>query len=154
MSTNVVNLSILEPGKLPLEVFNEIARLTVTPVLELIITDRKAVLLNKRLSTDQYWPNQYCMPGSIIYPGGPESLKEYVDKILLKIGISNSTDPRLIGIELCSTERGKEIAIIYRIDVNSIPELNDHLCFVELNDLGTIDTIPEHLEILQKYLIG
>ena len=154
MSTNIVKLSKFEPGKLPLEVFNGIAHLTVTPVMELLVISEQTVLLSRRANTDQYWPNQYSIPGSIIYSGGPKSLDEYAGKILARLDINTNANPRLKGIELCSTRRGDEIAIVYRIDIDSIPNLDNHLSFVELKDLSELDIISEHREILQKYLIG
>jgi hypothetical protein len=154
MSTSSVNLLSLEPGNLPLEVFNAIAHITVTPVIELVITDGRAVLLRRRPNTDQYWPGQYCLPGSIVYSGGPKSFDGYVSKILKGLNIGITTKPQLVDIGLYTTRRGDEVAIIYRLDLehHSDAPLGDNAQFIQVSDLSDINIINEHLEILQGFL--
>ena len=154
MSTSSVDLSSLEPGKLPLEVFNAIARVTVTPVVELIVTNGQAVLLRRRPDTDQYWPGQYCLPGSIVYSGGPKSLDEYVSKILKSLNINIAAKPQVVSVGFYTTGRGDEMALVYRLDLehNINTSLGDSVQFVQVSDLGDINIINEHLDILQSCL--
>ena len=154
MSTSSVDLTSLEPGNLPLEVFNAIARVTVTPVVELIITDGQAVLLRRRSDTDQYWPGQYCLPGSIIYSGGPKSIDGYISKILKSLNIDTTTKPQLVDIGLYTTKRGDEVAIVYRLDLEHYTDtsLDNSAHFIQVPDLRDINIINEHLDILQSYL--
>lgn len=156
MSTRLVDLSKLVPGKLPLEIFNAIAYLTVTPVVELIVTDGKTVLLRRRPDTDQYWPGQYCIPGSIVYSGGPKSFEEYLEKNLtgLSININATAESELAGVELYTTRRGDEVAIIYKVYADMPTDLRDGLSIVAIKDVTTLDLIAEHKDILKKYLIG
>lgn len=155
MSTSLVNLSSLEPGNLSLEVFNAVARVTVTPVIELIITDGQSVLLRSRPDTDQYWPGQYCLPGSIVYSGGPRSLEEYLGKILTSIGVSTAfVKFGLVGVEVYSTKRGDEVTIIYKVYTNIRANISGNLKVVRIKNTMVIDLIPEHKDILRKYLIG
>ena len=154
MSTSSVDLTSLEPGNLPLEVFNAIARVTVTPVVELIITDGQAVLLRRRSDTDPYWPGQYCLPGSIIYSGGPKSIDGYISKILKSLNIDTTTKPQLVDIGLYTTKRGDEVAIVYRLDLEHYTDtsLDNSAHFIQVPDLRDINIINEHLDILQSFL--
>lgn len=71
-------LCSLEPGKLPREVFEEVARLTVTPVIELIVLVSGKILLTRRPFNDTYWPNKYALPGKIIASGDFDTIDQYV----------------------------------------------------------------------------
>ena len=65
-------LAGLEPGRIPLDVFGQIARLTVTPVVEVVPFYNSGkvtkVYLLKRASNDPLWADLYHVPGGIILP--------------------------------------------------------------------------------------
>ena len=60
----------LEPGQLPLDIFLEVAKLTVTPILEVVPlrlkSDKVQVLLFEREKSDPIWGGKLHTPGTII----------------------------------------------------------------------------------------
>jgi hypothetical protein len=65
-------LEKLEPGKQPLPLFTQLARLVVTSTVEMvpfrIQNNKLEVLLTKRPDDDPWWPGQWHLPGTIILP--------------------------------------------------------------------------------------
>lgn len=113
------------------------------------------MLLRRRPDTDQYWPGQYCLPGSIVYSGGSKSLGKYLGKILAGLSINTvSTRFELAGVEVYTTKRGDEVAIIYKVYTSIPANLNDGLDIVPVKDIMPMDLISEHKDILKKYLMG
>ncbi len=63
-------LEQLEPGFLPLEIFNQIARLVRLPMVDVIPTkfehDALHIGLVKRDKDDLWWPNMWHLPGTVL----------------------------------------------------------------------------------------
>lgn len=156
MSSKVnVDLMALTPGKVPPDIFNGIARLTVTPVVELVITTKNGVVLKQRPSTDAFWPNQYCLPGKIIFANGPSSVEEYVRAINENVGLTCSKDAQFCGLKLYHTKRGDELAVIYgQVFGGAIAGLRNGFEFVQFADLGSLNLVAEHTDILQAYIMN
>lgn len=126
-SSPVTGLAELEPGRLPLGVFNQIARLTVTPVVEVvpIYNDNGAprVMLYRRPDDDQHWPNQYYVPGTILNAQDqPGDLRDAFSRVLGKLGALETTEPVFADNILCKVARGTELALVHWTELLTRPE--------------------------------
>ena len=124
------SLAKMEPGKLPLEIFNQVARLTVVPVIEVVpfYTENgvtKVYLLQRPIS-DELWAGKYHVPGSIILPGNASgSFSDVVDRIKkTKFSEFDCGDEMFIGNFLCAVERGTEVAMVFSVDLKNKPQNN------------------------------
>ena len=122
-----MQLSSLEPGRLPLDIFNEIARLTVTPVLELVPFYREPssnkVLLLQRSSKDALWPNMYHVPGTVLMATDqPGSFRDAIERACLKIKDCSYSNPIFVSVKLYKVARGLEAAIIYATELTELPK--------------------------------
>jgi len=133
-------LKRLEHGKLPVDVFNQVARLTVTPVVEIVPFFTKdeveKVLLFQRTSEDTLWPNMFYIPGTIILSTDePGTLDDSLNRVINgKLSGIEITDLKFVNIKLIKSVRGMELALVYsaRIinlmdksnlyDVNKLPD--------------------------------
>lgn len=121
-------LSTLEPGKLPLGVFNQVARLTVTPVVEIVPFFKNSegeyeVLLLQRGADDALWANQYHVPGTIVLATDtPGSFSSAIDRIVTtKLGGYSPGQTFFVDIQLCHVSRGMEVAIIFSVEITTYP---------------------------------
>lgn len=117
-------LSQLEPGRLPFDIFTEVCRLTVTPVLEIVCfrrdnTGKIEVALLKRPADDPNWPNMYHVPGGVITPTDSDTgLEGVVDRICTeKLSVKGVGRPKFIMNDLCKVKRGVELAVVFAIKV-------------------------------------
>ncbi len=117
-----------EPGKLPPELFSEMARLTVVPVVEIVPVIFKNnsinILLIQRSSEDAFWPNKYHVPGAVVLAtdkeGGFNDALNRISKS--KLGNIDISKAKLVGTYLTKVKRGMEVAIVFYISLDSIPE--------------------------------
>ena len=116
-------LADLEPGRIPLDLFNAMARLTVTPVVEIAPLYNNvgvlSVLLCKRPEDDPLWPGQYHLPGTIVgaqdRPGGySDAFSRILNGRLRDV---QTTEPIFVGSEIVKTARGAEIALIHWAEI-------------------------------------
>lgn len=121
-------LSILEPGKLPLNIFNQIARLTVTPVVEVVPFYRKPdgslhVFLLQRGSDDPLWANMYHVPGAIVSAtDSPGSFSDTLKRVSTnKLANYEPSDPVFVDVQFCEVARGMEVAIVYTTQLATSP---------------------------------
>jgi hypothetical protein len=121
-------LSALEPGKLPLSIFNQVARLTVTPVVEIVPFYRKPdgtlrVFLVQRGSDDPLWANMYHVPGSIVsgadQPGSFLSALQRASRS--KLAEYTPSEFIFVNVQLCKVSRGMEVAIVYATELAITP---------------------------------
>lgn len=122
-------LSRLEPGELSLDIFNQLARLTVMPVVEIVpfIQDEYGglkVLLLKRSANDPLWANQYHVPGTIVLATDtPGSFSDAINRIVdSKLIDYEPTGTSFVDVQLCHVTRGAEVAIIFKTDLATIPD--------------------------------
>lgn len=117
-------LAQLEPGRLPYDIFAEVCRLTVTPVLEIVCFRRDdlgnvEVALLKRSADDPNWPNMYHVPGAVITSTDVDTgLDEAVDRVCTeKLSVNNMNKPKFVMNGLCKVKRGVELAVVFTIEV-------------------------------------
>jgi len=139
-------LSQLRPGFLPQPVFIEVARLTVTPVVE-VVPLRSArfgpqVLLLERDQKDPTWPGMLHTPGSVVRATDREgSYTDALSRILLDElhAIATKSNPRFVGNFLHKVRRGMESAIVYYVEIAGEPRTGD---FYDISSLppNVVDT--------------
>ena len=151
-------LSAFESGKLPSDVFNQVARLTVTPVVELVAffrdTDNATkVFLLRRDINDPLWGNMYHVPGSIVLASdAPGSFSDALHRIQTsKLDSVDLTEPRLVDIQLCKVARGTEVAIIYAAELKGRPS-EDMLFDLQALPDGMIEGHSEFIAAAVKAL--
>ena len=117
-------LTTLEPGKLPLSLFNEVARLTVTPVVEVVPLSRKptgsiTVWLGKRPDDDPNWPGMLYVPGTIVLPTDTkDDFSDATERVLTaKLASVQATRPVFVQNMFCKAKRGAEAALVYYTEI-------------------------------------
>ena len=126
MKRVIEELSALEPGKLPLEFFNEISRLTVTPVIEIVpffrdSDGRVKVLLLQRTKEDSMWPGMYHVPGSVVI-STEDNLRDAIERTIRnKVTSAKKLSVNFVDVQLVKVKRGTELAIIYVISLSQLP---------------------------------
>jgi hypothetical protein len=130
-------LKRLIPGKLPYEIFLQIARLSVSAIVELVplmgTSSGVQVLLTRRPDDDRYWPGMLHTPGTVIRP----------DDVSYEYALQRILTDELFGVEIIGAPvfcknilhrvaRGTESAAIYYVELTSRPSLGsmhdvDHL---------------------------
>lgn len=114
-------LAGLEPGRQPLPLFTQLARLVVLSSIEVVPLrpkeDKLEVLLAKRPEDDPWWANQLHLPGSIQMPMGQDEplasndYSEPVDRVLTDdfgTSIARTGDVKLFSVERRHGVRGSE----------------------------------------------
>lgn len=143
-------LARLKPGYLPLSIFLEVTRLTVTPIVELVPlkkTDSGVdVLLCRRPPDDPTWPNEMHTPGTVLR-ATDTSVEDGLQRIIDDELEGVATDkPIFVGNLLHKSNRGAEAAWIYWAEVTGnapIGEFHDaaHLPF---------DTVESQLSFIRQ----
>lgn len=120
----VETLQQLTPGSLPLPVFIEVARLTVTPILEVVplrLHDGTIeVLLLERENTDPVWGGQLHTPGTVIRASDtPGDLHDAFERITHGElgGCAFTGTPTYVETVFHQVKRGRELAMIHWIEV-------------------------------------
>ena len=151
-NSHEVALSLIKfkPGLVPLEVFNQIARLTVVPVIELILVSNGQVLLLKRPDDDIYWAGQFCLPGKILTLSGSDSIDDYAQSFVTQLGSDIQGEVKFCGLKFCHTNRGDELAIVYILETTSLLNINNGYP-TNLNNIPPMNIISEHKDIIESY---
>ncbi len=132
-------LAEFEPGKLPLDIFNQIARLNVVPVVEVVPFYRTEqgnikIYLLQRDNDDNLWPGQYHIPGTIV--SATDHAGSFMDAInrIVNSRLSNyfPDNPQMVDVQLCKVVRGMEVAIIFMTELRISP---DPKSLFDLNNL-------------------
>lgn len=117
-------LATLTPGKLPLSIFIEVARLTVTPIIELVpLRHRETgleVLLLERPEDDPIWAGQLHTPGTVVRASDRKgSFAEAFDRLLEGelAGAERLGDPVFVTTRFHDVQRGAELAHIYTVEL-------------------------------------
>lgn len=122
-------LAKLEPGFLPYQIFKEIARLVVMPVIEFVPLRIKdglvEVLLLERDETDDIWPGEVHTPGTVIRATdkGGKMHKAFERVLHDELGGIEVSDPHFVGTLFHEGRRGAEQAQIYWIEVLEEPKI-------------------------------
>lgn len=124
-------LSRLEPGLLPFEIFKEVARIWVTPIIELVPLRRGAngteVLLFKRPDDDPVWGGQLHTPGTVLRStdtsSGFNGALERIEHD--ELGAAPKTvSPRFVSTVFHQVARGSELSTVFYADMGDIPVEN------------------------------
>lgn len=143
--TLVELLQKLRPGFLPFEVFLEVARLVVLPIIEFvplrINEGRVEVLLLER----EVWPFGLHTPGTVIRAtDSTERNYQAFDRIMEELGGTEVALPHYVGSNLHSSKRGVEQAQIFWIEVLGKPKAGQFY---------PADNLPDDLMQSQKNFI-
>jgi hypothetical protein len=118
-------LSRLKPGFLPLPLFLEVTRLTVTPIVEVVplrmAGDQVQVLLVRRGGNDPNWPGMLHTPGTVVR-ATDESYASAINRIFRdELASVEFCEPVYVQSVLHKTNRGMEDAKVYFVEVISEP---------------------------------
>src|SRR3989344_8061455 len=151
--TLVKYLKQLEPGKLPLPIFLEIAKLTVTPILEIVPlrktkTGEVEVLLINREDNDPIWAGMLHTPGTVIRASDTEGSYEDALNRILKGELKGTPCDKPVFVKnlLHKVKRGMESSLIYWVEVIGEPPVGKFYSFSHLPD-NLIDTQREFIKI-------
>lgn len=143
-------LNGLEPGRLPLDVFISIARISVTSVIELVPLQRRKnityVLLTRRDASDPVWPSAWHTPGTVIRPYDDE-IEASINRLLESElpGQPIASKPKFVENRLHKVLRGTELAIVHWVEIAGDPVVGE---------LFATDELPETLVDSQREFIG
>jgi ADP-ribose pyrophosphatase YjhB (NUDIX family) len=145
-------LKKLQPGFLPYVIFQEIARLTALPIVEVVPVrqvdnGRIQVLLTQREPDDALWPAMWHNPGTVIR--ATDEAGNYVDAMrrIFSEELDLAVVPELHFVTsfLHKTRRGTESTQIYWTELNKPSGLGN---FFDAAALPST-TIGSHIEIIQ-----
>ena len=110
-------LEQLEPGFLPLEVFNAIARLVRLPTVQLIPIKEGPPLsigIVKRDAEEAWWPNVWHFAGTVLR--STDTIESAIERLKEKeLQLENSSPPVFRGVSVHHSTRGAEAVLIYTI---------------------------------------
>lgn len=111
-------LRLIKPGEYGTQLFNALARLTVTSAVEACAfrrTHRGVEVLLRQRGPDEAYSGQFHCPGSVYRPGeSDEELFRRLEAAEAMVGIKN---PRLVGHHNHrGEERGHFVALIFLVD--------------------------------------
>ena len=146
-------LGKLEPGFLPLPIFEQVARLVALPVLELVPFrwhgDAVEVLLIQRSSDDPLWPGMWHTPGTVVratdlYSNDDKDWAPFSRLMRDELKETPIGKPHFVASLLHQSKRGVEQAQVYWAEV-----LGEHNTgqFFPLTDL------PDNLIASQRKFI-
>lgn len=128
IATAAKTLSRLRPGFLPLSIFLETTRLTVSSIVEVVplrkIGDSVQVLLTKRADDDPNWPGMFHTPGTVVRPTDEEgSYASAFERILAGelASVELGGEPQYVNSVLHKVKRGMEDAKVFFVEVNGEP---------------------------------
>jgi hypothetical protein len=122
-------LSKLQPGFLPKEVFYEVTRLVVTPIVEVVplrkgASGKTEVLLTKREEDDPNWPGMLHTPGTVVLATDEEnSYESAFQRIANELGDVNTARPQFVNNTLHKGNRGMESALVFYSEVLGEPSV-------------------------------
>jgi len=155
-----VAVSILEklrPGKLPLSVFLQTTRLTVTPIIEIVpLRKRKdnkvEILLTERDDTDPNWPGMVHTPGTVVRSTDSEGSYEDAFKRILEDELKGvqTSKPIFVGNLLHKVKRGLESCIVYWVEVSGKPPTGKFYRFDNLPK-NLVDTQIKFINLAVKH---
>lgn len=151
-------LKKLDPGFLPFDIFQEVARLTPTPIMEIVplrrSEGRTEVLLLRREQDDPVWPNALHTPGTAVRATDTEEVA--LDRILVdELESTASTQPRFVDNVMHHSGRGMEAAQVYYVETQDVPEGG---AFYDVNNLPPelvqtqLDFIPQAIQQYEQSL--
>ncbi len=139
-------LAKLQPGFLPLPIFIQLARLTVTPVIELVPlrlrNDTVEVLLMQRPPDDPTWPGLWHTPGTVLRATDQEgSYRDAFERLLNDelAGVIAQSEPQFVETLFHQVKRGRECAQVFYMEVSGEPIEGKYFAAEKLPE-NTVDT--------------
>lgn len=138
-----------EPGDLPRNVFEAVAKIAVYPAIEFVLLrknkDEVEVLLFQRDPDDPVWPSQYHTPGTILRPTD-SSLEEAINRLINDElqGVTIS-EPQFTGVYINKYLRGPSLGIEYCLEVSDNPSQGVFY---------PVDALPDNFISEQKDLLA
>ena len=164
----IQTLSRLEKGRLPLDLFLQMARLATLSTVELVPIRNKGteaeVLLLQRDKDDKHWPNQWHVPGTVIIPtdslAHPHDFSAPLGRLIggdgeMKVGegVSTVAPPVYIDTERRKTERGDEMAAIHYVEVEGEPVVGRFFSMDEFpNNVPEAGVIDHHRDFIPRVI--
>lgn len=145
-------LQKLQPGFLPRPIFEEIARLVVLSIID-VVPVRKSkngsteVLLTQRESRDHFWPDMWHNPGTVIRPTDDDSgYADALNRVFAdELGVMPAPEAHFVTGFLHKTRRGSESTLVYWAELLDTPRNGT---FFEVKSLPPA-TIQSHIDIIQ-----
>jgi hypothetical protein len=121
ISTLLDLLKKCEPGNLPSEIFEALAKLAVYPAIEFVPLRRKAesieVLLFPRANDDPVWPGMLHIPGTVLRPTDM-SLDDAIGRLIRdELKGLRFAELRFTGLGINDYVRGRGLGIEYWAEV-------------------------------------
>lgn len=123
-------LKRLKPGFLPYDIFVQVARLSVLPIIELVPVRRGQdssieVLLLERPEDDRIWPGMVHSPGTVLRPTDAEvGLDAAFNRIITdELNGTKVSAPRFVDTYFHKSRRGAEFAQVYWAEVLEEPSV-------------------------------
>jgi hypothetical protein len=151
-----------KPGWQPLEIFREIARITVLPIYEIVlfhidpVSREVKVLLVQRPADDTWWPNSWHVPGTVMLStdefASGNDFHAPLDRIIkdeIQGTISLVSEPKLLLTERRKSKRGHELAMIYWVEVHGEPKNGK---YYGLNELPS-DMLEHQIRLIEAAMI-
>lgn len=116
ITTATSALEQLEPGFLPLEVFNQVARLVRLPMVDLvpvkIENNNLQIGLVKRADDDLWWPSMWHLPGTVLR--STDTIDTAIERLKAEeLALQSCETPVFQGFSVQKSQRGAEIVLIY-----------------------------------------
>jgi len=143
----------LKPGFLPFPIFNQVARLVVMPIIDVVPVRKDAsgnveVLLTQRENNDPLWPDMWHNPGTVVR--ATDHPNDYIDaftrifKDELGIAAVGQLKPTFVTDLFHHTRRGAEATRIYWLELTEEPRIGTFFDVHKLPD----NTIETHIQII------
>jgi len=150
-ASNLVGLlKKCEPGKLPSNVFEAVAKVAVYPAIEFVLLRHTVegieTLLFQRSPDDPVWPSLFHTPGTVLRPTD-KSLEDAISRLSSdELGGVALSEKHFTGVHFNKYLRGNSIGIEYWLEVSGIPPKGR---FYNINDLPQ-DFIAEQKDLLAR----
>lgn len=120
----VTLLKKLEPGFQPFEIFLQMARLNVLPIIEFVPLRMRDGKVEVLLLDREAWPHGLHTPGTVIRPTDIAAGNYQAFDRILKDELAGTevSDPHYAGSTLHSSPRGGEQAQIFWVEVQGEPK--------------------------------
>jgi hypothetical protein len=144
-------LKHLQPGYLPLSIFLQVARLTATPIIEIVPVRAEGhsvqVLMLRRPPDDPVWPSLLHTPGTVIR-ATDACIQEGIDRILEdELPGTRVGTPVFVETLIHQSARGTEVAQIYWAEVHGKISAGE---FCNVEDMPEDDIVSSQVEFIKR----
>jgi hypothetical protein len=122
-------LAKLDPGFLPPPIFYQVARLTVTPIIEIIplhyeLGGKIDVLLLQRDQNDPIWPGKWHVPRTVVR-ASDDAASPFVRILSDELANTPSSQPVFVKNVFRNSGRGVEASQIYCVEITGKPTIGE-----------------------------